>query len=393
MDERAAAIGPLTEAYTLAFKVGDQPLAVEAWARRAWAQGTSTGGDAALVGSDIVQAVADQQAVPGFARALLYNNIGAVQMALEHRDRARLALERAAREAVGVAGPGATELLVVPVNLALVTEDTEKRGQLLTRAVAATAELLGADHPDTAAARWLQGDYTTRFADALEILAPTCSSLRPANDVLAKHCWTEVAFIRGELKQTGEAIAALTSAAAIQVAPDSDAPSAAPYLRYWQGDFETAADEFATVLRGLPRLDPEPWWDRQTRADLEIGLARSLLALGRAWAARAPLESAVQGLLGIEAKAASPAVERRLGRAQAELAKTLAVLRARPDQIRAHAAPAAAWLRTAGGLDSEIRTFERLALCLSRRAADACDLSGAVLTAIPSNSRPGSPDR
>jgi eukaryotic-like serine/threonine-protein kinase len=360
MDERTAAVAPLKEAYTLAFQVGDEALAVEAWARRAWAEGTSAGGRDTLAGSEIVQALADQPSVPSFARALLYNNVGAVEGVMEHRERARTAFERAAREARGVHGPGAAELLSIPTNQALATDDEAQREQLLTRAVAAKAELLGADHPDTLAARWLQGVYTVDFASALSVLAPTCPALRPQNEMLAKHCWNEVAFIQGELDQRAHAAVALEMAEPIRGNPDAEIPSIGPYLRYWRGDVATATEEFAELLREVPRKDSGPWWDREERADLELGLARARIASGSPREARRALDSAVATLSAISRGFPSLRVERRLGRARAELAKTLALLRAPSDEINAQAAPAAAWLRRAGGRGSEIKTLESL---------------------------------
>jgi hypothetical protein len=389
MAERTAAVAPLTEAYTLGFKVGNHALAVEAWARRAWAQGTTTGGDVALLGKEVVQAVADQKAIPSFARALLYNNIGAVEYAQEHPERARPAFERAAREAANV--QGASELLVIPINLALVIDDNEERERLLSRAVAAKAELLGPDHPETLEARWSQGYFTVRFATALEILRSTCARLRPHSDAIAKSCWAEVALIAGELGEGLEAAAASGNAVSIPVAADSDVLSVQPYLHYWRGDFAAAAEAFASALRGLERgptfaggAETAPPWDRQARADLEIGLGRSLLALGRPRAARGPLTSAVQGLLDISVKLPSPGVERRLGRARAELARALASSGAPPNELRAHAAPAAEWLRRAGGLDTETGALDRLASVTARRAiARSAPLPGVTSDSSP----------
>jgi len=327
IDERAAAVPPLTEASTLAFRVGDEALAVESWARRAWAQGTSQGGAGALQGIEIVQAVADHLAAPSFARALLYNNVGAVEVALEHSERAAPAFERAAREAQGVVGPGAAELLVVPVNEALVTRDAARRERLLGRAVAAKADLLGPDHPETLAARWLQGDYTEDSVGALEILVPTCSALQPHNRVLAKHCWAEVAFIRADLNRTVEAIAALTAAASIEVARESDVPWVLPRLHLSEGNVAASAREFTVLLQQWPLSDTAPWWNRQTRAELELGLAEARLAAGDPRDAARTLESAVRTLSEIARKVSVTSVDRRLARARAQLARASARLR------------------------------------------------------------------
>jgi eukaryotic-like serine/threonine-protein kinase len=360
MDERTAAIAPLTEAYTLAFRTGDDALAVEAWARRAWVRGTTAGGEDSLTGGDIVQAVAEHLPAPSFARALLYNNLGSIQLELEHREQSAPVFERAAREARDVVGPGAIELLNIPINQALATDEAARRESLLARAVAVRTGLLGPDHPLTLEARWLQGDHTEGLAAALKVLVPTCAALRPHNAVLAKHCWREVAFIQGDLGRRAEAIATLTVARSIDVAPESDIPGILPYLWLWEGDAETAASAFAALVRDLPASDSQPWWDRKERAELQVGWAQALLASGQVREARRTLESAVRGLTDIAHKFPYPPVERRLGRARAELARTLALLRAPAREIQPQADAALRWVRRTGGGDGAIHELERL---------------------------------
>jgi tetratricopeptide (TPR) repeat protein len=359
MDERVAAAAPLTEAYTLAFQAGDQPLAIEAWARRAWAQGTTIGGTASLSGLDVVEAAAAHRSVPPFARALLYNNVGSVEVALERRDRARAAFERASREAERVSGPGAAELLGIRLNLGMITDDSDRRDQLLAQAVAEKAKALGDDHPDTSSARWHRGGYSVRFAQAIDILAPTCVKLQMHNRVLAKRCWSDLGYLRGELSDRTGAAEAMQHAASIEVR-ELDLPAVLPYLHFWQGNADSASREFAAALRALPANEAEPWWDLLDRADLELGRARADRAAGRLGDARRSLEVAVRQLVDISHKNPFPEVDRRLGRAHAELAKTLAAMRASPRDIAAHAAPAAAWLRRAGGLASEIDELDGL---------------------------------
>jgi eukaryotic-like serine/threonine-protein kinase len=361
-DDRIAAATPLTEAYTLAFQAGDQTLAVEAWARRAWAQGASGGGSASLSGLDVVEAAAAHRSVSRFARALLYNNVGSVEAALERRDRARAAFERASREAEGVSGSGAAELLGIRLNLAMITDDPVRRDHLLEQAVAENAKALGDDHPETASARWHRGGYSIRFVQAIDILAPTCPKLEAHDRVFAKRCWSEVGYLRGELNDRTGAVEAMQYAASIKVAREVDLPAVMPYLRFWQGSAGEASREFTAALQALPQRDSEPWWDRMERADLELGRARADQAAGRLRDARRSFEVAVRQLVDISHKNSYPEVDRRVGRARAELARILLAMRASPRDIAAHAAPAAAWLRRAGGLASEIDELERLAI-------------------------------
>ena len=102
--------------------------------------------------------------------------------------------------------------------------------------------------------------------------------------------------------------------------------------------------------------------DRLDRADLVLGSARADEAAGRLREARRSLDVAVRQLVDISHKNPCPDVDRRLGRARAELAKILSATHAPAREIAGHAAPAAAWLRQAGGSPSEIDALDRLAL-------------------------------
>jgi tetratricopeptide (TPR) repeat protein len=360
-DDRAAATKPLTEAFTLAFESGDQTMAVEAWARRAWTHGLSGGGPESLAGLDVVEAAAGNGSVSPFARALLYNNVGAVEIALEQRDRARAAFERALREARGVVGPGAAELLIVRANLGITTDDPDRRDQILADAEAEKARVLGADHPATLDTRWLRGRAMVSFARAAEVLTGACAGLEPYDGIQAMSCWSELGHVRYELSDKAGAIAAMQRAltAPIEAAPRS--PAILPYLHLWQGDAGAAAKEFAAALAALPVRDDAPWWMRSERAELQLGLARAHRAGGRLREAKQALLACLEALLDIASKQSDGVVDRRLGRTRAELAEVLAMLRAPSDRIAVQAAPAAAWMRRAGGSSQEILELDRLA--------------------------------
>src|SRR5262249_36730764 len=81
--ERPQAVPILGEASSVALRAGTDTYAVEAWARRAFAQGTSGDPAAAIGGVDIVEALAARLPKARFAAALLYNNVGVVQLARE----------------------------------------------------------------------------------------------------------------------------------------------------------------------------------------------------------------------------------------------------------------------------------------------------------------------
>lgn len=320
MDDRAAAIAPLREATTSALEIGDQSLAVEAWARRAWSEGTHSGAADSLSGLDVVQAVAAQKAVSPFARALLYNNVGSVEIALERRHRARASFERAAREAPDVVGRGAIELLNIGQNLALVTDDPEARDRILEESAAAKASALGKDHPETLETQRLRGMTHADTGRAVELLTPACLGLAMHGHPLAAFCWAEVGFLRGELGDAAGAITALERASATQATDGRHAPVVLPFLAFWQGRLDVARRGFEDALRARPPTPTAPFWDRMERAELELGLGRALRAAGRSKEAKKTLKRSLADLTDVARSHPAPITDRRLARARAELA-------------------------------------------------------------------------
>jgi len=377
-DERVAAIAPLSEAYTTAFESGLSSLAVEAWARWAWTRGTSIGGEDSLSGLAIVEAVAAQRSTSRFSRALLYNNLGGVELALQRRDRARAAFERASREARGLEGAGSLELLNVNSNLGLVTDDPSQRDRILADSVAEKARWIGEDHPETLNTRWLRGKENVRFERALQILEPTCGVLQTHRHFRAAHCWLEVGFIRHELGDVAGGVDALRRAAAAEAALDSPLPLIRLYLLSWQGQEPAAERGFGAALEARPSSAQEAWWDRLERAELELGLGRVLRSKGELREAQRVLGSSLDGLCAIMSKSPSFSTQRRVTRARAELAKVLFAVEGSSAAASELAGAAASGLRQAGGEEREIEELEmvRGAPAASGSAIPDCNSSG-----------------
>jgi predicted Ser/Thr protein kinase/tetratricopeptide (TPR) repeat protein len=362
LQDRGASVSVLSEATRVAVLAGADTLAVEAWARRAWAEGTETDPGGALAGLAVVEALAERTPSGRFARALLYNNIGSIELARDQRDRARTAFERALAESQGVTGPGAVELLAVRSNLALVTDDRAASDALLADAVVELARLLGQDHPDTLLIRLIRGTTTmVRLAPAAQFLTAVCEGYALHEPVTnAVLCWTELGFLRSELGDNALAIAAMERAVRVG-ADDQNPPEVVPYLTLWRGDAKEAIRRLTAALAGLPAQPNEPWWSRLERAERELALGRARRALGDLPAARQALASSAAHLEVIARDHPAAAILRRLGRARAELAMTLAATGAPRTQIAEVAAAAAAWLREAEGSAAEIAALERLA--------------------------------
>jgi tetratricopeptide (TPR) repeat protein len=356
---RAAAVPLLEEATTLAVQVGADALAVEAWARRAWAQATSSGEGSALDGLELVQALAERVPAARFERALLFNNVGGVELARERRGSAQAAFERALRESEGVTGPGAVELTNVAINLSLTTDDRTRRDVLLADAVARLTSLLGAEHPHTLQVRWMTASTQVSLARAAADLGSTCESLelQPSLSALTPRCWSELAFVRGELRDGPRALAAIERAwrARDPKADPSSGHEILPYLLFWQGSGAAAAKEFSEALTAIgPIASQAPWWSRFERAELELGRGRALLAVGALPAAQRALQGAVDALGPIANAHPTADHERRFGRATIELAKVMAQNDGNRAELAAVAARAVNYLREVGGSDAEM---------------------------------------
>jgi len=320
--ERERAAPPLAEAMRIALEARDDTLAVEAWARRAWVLGTSDVRERgeALDGFEVVGALAARAPSPSFERALLFNNVGVVALAADRVDDARTWLTRALTESRGVTGPGVIELINVRSNLAMITEDAERRDAILAEAESELAGRIGADHPQTLHVRLTRGVWSPRLTDAAELLAGACEGLDAQADARdpAVECWAELGFIADELGDRARAIAAVERAAARAV-PTVRGAEAAGYVALWRGDARGAIATFATELAALPRRPDEPFWRPVSRGKLALGLGRAQRAAGDARAARDAFEAAVDDLAAATRVRPGGAGERRLTRARAEL--------------------------------------------------------------------------
>ncbi|HEX7841769.1 MAG TPA: protein kinase [Kofleriaceae bacterium] len=348
--DRKLAVPLLAEATVVAISSHADALAIEAWARRAWAVGTSSAPDGALAGLAMIEPFAARTASAAFERALLYNNLGSIAIGRDDRAAARSYLERALTEAAKVRGR-ALELVAIRANLALATDDRARGDKLFADVIAELADRLGPDHPDTLDLRQMRGFVTVEdLQHADEVLTPVCQAddRDPLLADRAAECWTEVGLVRWDLSRRDAAIDAMTRAAR---APDG-APTAVPYLALLRGDARAAARQFADALAAARPLPSDPWWARLERGDLLLGLGRARRAMTDLRGARPALEAAVAALEGVVRSHPQTSYERRLGRARVQLALT-AKAASSPDAVML-GAEAVAWLVRVGGTPQEI---------------------------------------
>ena len=324
MRDRRTAVAPLEEATNLGLASGDDALAVEAWARRAWVQGVSGDGPAAaLAGLAVVDGLARRTPAATFARALLHNNVGSIEEVGGDHARARAAFELALEETRAVDDSRRVELLVVRTNLAMLTADAVDRDALFTEAIADLGRLVGTEHPQVLAQRVAQAMWTVDLTTALERLSPACAdyeSFHPNQDsptMPLAACWTEVGYLAAEVGRMDRAIDAMTRAVRVRALQPGEAIEAEGYLALWTGDVDTAIDRFATFVDGRDPRDGA-WWQQFLLTKATLGLARARRAAGHHADARILLGDVVASLEGLSR--GQPFVERRLARARAELA-------------------------------------------------------------------------
>jgi eukaryotic-like serine/threonine-protein kinase len=347
------AVPILAEATTVAMDANTDDIAVEAWARRAYSQGTLYDHEGALAGLDVIEPLARRTRTAGFARALLRNNIGAVEMARGHRDKARAAFERAVAESQQIRGAMPIELVGIRSNLALVTEDRAEADRHLTAVADDLASRLGREHPDTLAVRWLRGTVTIVELDrARAHLVEVCRGydLHPILVEEIARCWGEVGLLQWELGQHDEALAAFERAAR---AGGTAFPQVGPYGMLLQDDARGAARQFADLLAERRRTPDEAWWQRRDRGELLLGLGRAHRKAGNLGGARTALAGAVSDFSAVVGISPIALNERRLGRAWIELALTLSSLGVQSVEIAPIARAAVAWIDQANVASAE----------------------------------------
>jgi tetratricopeptide (TPR) repeat protein/predicted Ser/Thr protein kinase len=345
-NDRAAATPLLTEAISVAIAERADPVAIEAWARRAWIVGTSSNPAHALDGLEVIAPLAGRTLSATFATALLYNNLGSVELARSERAAARRAFEQAQRLAHGFTGDGALELVVIRANLGLVTDDRRAGDQLMLSAQADRARLLGNEHPDTLSVKKFRGAVTVEnLKDAEALLTPACAAyeLHPTLAHDASSCWAEVGWVRMSLGASEAARTAMQRSARMT----DDNRLAVAYATLLGGDAQTAARQFTDALAALRPSDR--WWFQLERAERLLGLGRAQRAM-HAWPqARRTLQKAVAALEPVFRDHPAASVERRLGLARVELAFTLAALGASSRELAGLATEAHRWLERVGG--------------------------------------------
>jgi eukaryotic-like serine/threonine-protein kinase len=292
-DRGAAAF---TVASRLALAAGDDPLAVEAYARAAWAIGTTDDPAKATDGLALIEALTERTGARApFARALLDNNLGGLALTRGDRAAARVAFERARAGATHLSGAEAIELTSVLLNLLLVVEDPTALERIGRELVDVRSRLLGTHHPSTMIAQIIAAeaiDDATRMRATLE---PACAELdrrHPDQRRVIEECSYELAWlaildgdadtaramIKRMLSTTPPAEASLRQRLLAALLPLLDGDPAAA---------SKALDELRT-----PAATDAPWWDVLDAVDVATASALAHHTAGEGARSSAELELA-----------------------------------------------------------------------------------------------------
>ncbi len=325
-DDRPAAIAPLREATGLALTAREYALAVEAYARRAYAETLTTDRAGALSGLELVEALAaglpDRERA---ARAWLDNNVGIVEQVADRGDHARAAFERAIDHARAVTGPAALELAVVRTNLALVVPEPQRRLELARERIAIVEAALDGGHPLVLDARISAALLEPDAVRARAALAPPCAAyveLHPDRGLKIMECQYELGL---HALTAGDAAAARRAFGLIAATRDrggvgSQLVLARAYAAVLDGDLDGAARQLDQLLERLGPPEGLPWWRKLHAADAWLARGALARAAGRTSDARTAFETARRIVEPVDAIRDRPHYARRLERARAALA-------------------------------------------------------------------------
>ncbi len=275
-----------------ALVVGDEPVAIEAFARRVWAAGTNLDrGEQAdpRAGLDLIEAIGERLGDRvAFARALLASNLGSVALAVGDRPAALGAFERAHALAATVTGPGALELSVIDEGLLHTVDDPATRVAIGHELIATLTARVGPVHPRTLRARIVVANIADDTEAALTDLRDACAAmiqLHPSVGRTIGECGYEAlwnALTEGD--HARGAIADAVLAAEPHGAVPPQLALAAAYRLVALGDTPAAL----VALRRLGnRADDAAWWNRLYAADGLAAAAAVARADGRTAEARA----------------------------------------------------------------------------------------------------------
>ena len=258
-----------------AIAAGDDPLAVEAFARQAWAVATTQGPARATDGLPMIEGLVEKLGERGtFERALLRLNLANVALARGDREVARAAFMRA-RSEVAVVNARSIELTAVLAGLVLVTE-RPARDAIADELIARRTQLIGANHPLTLGARSTIASMLEDPEAARAQLDAVCKDFaryHPALGADIAECSYEstwLAMASGD-REAARAAATLVVGTEKTGGPVVEIGFARAALQFLDGKREAVA-AFAELQR-TEEKEATAWWHDFYIADAAVGEA------------------------------------------------------------------------------------------------------------------------
>lgn len=268
------------QATYLAIEVGDNSLAIEAFARGVNAKATLGEIAQADAGAAFFEALAKREGPrAAFARPLLQYMLGTAELARGQRDRARARFEVARAELPDVNAGASGELVVVLQGQLLAATSDAEREELGAELVARRGRLLGPRHPRTLEAEYVAGAALSDVKRGRVTIQKPCAllgDLHPAETALIAECSYEILWrslvwdFQGDAIQAGERVVPL----------EGPFPTRRLLARAFLALANNQLDAADALLGKIDVASPSaPWWFQLNNVDTMIG--KALLARAR----------------------------------------------------------------------------------------------------------------
>ena len=298
-EENTVEAGPiLQDALKTALATNLPSLAVEAAARRIWAEAQLSGDINRVTRDlDLVDALSRSLTSDHFARALLLNNVGVAYRTMNQPADALRSFNQASEVIAGDPSPD-IELTSININLGELTPNAADRIKKLTEAKERLERVLGAHHPDTLQAVLVLATFGEDIDVGGTVLDELCADYRRFHPDLIDplvRCEKSRALLaekRGDRSVAEDAYNQIIASS--EKGTDTMAkPLAVAELAFAHNDLDSSRGNFNAVVRA--RAQSDPWWERMDAWEAGLGLGLIAARKRDLAAAKQHLEVALSG--------------------------------------------------------------------------------------------------
>ena len=349
----------LRGALTAAVEAGDDERAAESATLLLFVRGREAGSAApAFEYFDLARAFLSHVRAPGRLRGLLLNNAAVVAFAGGDAERARELNAEALRVKQATHGARSIEVAYTLTNLAMLHADPDERARRMQDALAIFEDQFGPAHPETIEARIAASLYVRDPEAARRLLRPGCDALErfAAPDVAQRaRCLYTLGHHAREAGAEDDARLLLRRAAELVDEAGDGAGLRLVDRTLIRGypalDVGGSADIVRQVRDALEASPGDEWWQRRSRAELELLHGLLLAAAGDLDSAERALQASIDDFTAVADEARDVLRHQRLARARVALVHALLAGHPSSETLdRAHAQLAAAerWYRDGG---------------------------------------------